>query len=279
MNGRTFSRRLPAAVALALSLRLAAPAPAAAITVTSATAVAQPASFSGPCPISFTLVGTITVDGPGTVAYRWQRLSPATGYTETVTFAPGDPLTKTILKSDTCGPSAVPCDYRELVTIEPYQTVGLVTLDGMVCQPFAVTAVAAKVTPGDYTGPCPKVFTFQGKITANGPGQVTYHWAHKPYVLEERTITFAAAGMQAVGYAWAVPADLPVAERWLGLVVSKPNQIAAQPPTSFSMQCTKKIQPLQTPRLIRKKLPGPDPLTPEAPRSLPVAPAGGAAVK
>ena len=47
-------------------------------------AVAHPANYQGTCPISVEFTGTIFVNHPTTVSYRWERSDRATGRVETV---------------------------------------------------------------------------------------------------------------------------------------------------------------------------------------------------
>lgn len=55
--------------------------------VTKVTASVDPLSFTGACPKTFNFSAVITVNGPGTVAYRWERSDGATAPTQTITFA------------------------------------------------------------------------------------------------------------------------------------------------------------------------------------------------
>lgn len=100
-----------------------------------------------------------------------------------------------------------------------------------------VISVTATVTPTTYSGVCPKTFKFVGVITVDGPCQVTYRWAHEPYVNDEHTITFTAAGSQTVKYSWTVSTWLPSNERWLDLITSAPNLVIASPMAEFVLNC------------------------------------------
>ena len=122
--------------------------------MTATTAAVEPLSFTGPCPISYTLVGTITVDGPGTVTYRWGH-SPGTGILESVTFAAGDPLTKTVTRAEKCGPTEGPCDFRELVTYSPNQLIGFVDLSGLHCANALERLKPERLIPKKSIGPPP----------------------------------------------------------------------------------------------------------------------------
>jgi hypothetical protein len=47
-------------------------------------AVAKPRHYEGPCPASIEFAGTIFVNHPATVSYRWERSDHATGPVETI---------------------------------------------------------------------------------------------------------------------------------------------------------------------------------------------------
>lgn len=53
--------------------------------VTAVTAEVSPVKYTGMCPHTVVFSGTITVDGPGTVTYRWEH-SPGTGYPKQISF-------------------------------------------------------------------------------------------------------------------------------------------------------------------------------------------------
>ncbi|MBN2394384.1 MAG: protein kinase [Anaerolineae bacterium] len=50
-------------------------------------ATVEPSSFSGACPKKFDFSASITVNGPGTVTYKWERSDGAQAPVETITFA------------------------------------------------------------------------------------------------------------------------------------------------------------------------------------------------
>ncbi len=54
--------------------------------VISVKAWVEPRNYIGQCPATVTFYGSITVNGPMTVTYRWEH-SPGTGVIETITFA------------------------------------------------------------------------------------------------------------------------------------------------------------------------------------------------
>ncbi len=62
--------------------------------VTSVTVSADPPFFSGPCPTTVTFYATITVNGPGTVTYNWERSDGALSRIASLTF--GGPGSQTV---------------------------------------------------------------------------------------------------------------------------------------------------------------------------------------
>ncbi len=100
-----------------------------------------------------------------------------------------------------------------------------------------VIAVTSSVSPPSYSGACPVTFKFTGVITTNGACRVTYRWVHVPYVQDEKTIEFNAAGSRTVEFYWSVGSWLPSNERWLDLIVSAPNQFIASPMAQFTLNC------------------------------------------
>ena len=54
--------------------------------VTSVTASVSPSGYTGPCPKDFSCSAVITVNGPGTVTYRWERTDGPSS-TQTIAFA------------------------------------------------------------------------------------------------------------------------------------------------------------------------------------------------
>ena len=65
--------------------------------VISVVAQANPSNYNGPCPKVVTTSADITVDGPCTVTYRWERIDGATGPVETLVFSAAG--TKTVSTS------------------------------------------------------------------------------------------------------------------------------------------------------------------------------------
>jgi hypothetical protein len=93
---------------------------------------------------------------------------------------------------------------------------------------FTVTKVTASASPKTYTGACSPstTFTFTGKITANGPGTVTYKWERSDNASSsEDTVTFSEAGTKTVTTTWTFGGSGNVGTSWERLHVTDPNDI------------------------------------------------------
>jgi hypothetical protein len=78
-------------VALCLAAQVAVAQPA----VNRIVAVVNPRAYDGPCPATITFTGTIFVNRPARVSYRWERSDHATGPVETVQVSGGGRGVKT----------------------------------------------------------------------------------------------------------------------------------------------------------------------------------------
>jgi hypothetical protein len=71
---------------------------------------------------------------------------------------------------------------------------------------FAVTSVIASTSPSNFTGACPKTFTFNATITANGPGTVNYIWesfdGKNSENSDTQSVIFTEAGTKTTTLQW-----------------------------------------------------------------------------
>ncbi len=109
---------------------------------------------------------------------------------------------------------------------------------------FNVTNVTAFVSPLS-SNTCPTNFTFNGTITTNGAGSVTYQWVRSDGVLLPPVVLpFASAGTQNVApLIWTANANMTA---WAQLQVLSPNNIASAPAT-FTLSCGASPSPTFTP--------------------------------
>ena len=144
--------------------------------------VTAPDDYTGACPINRVFNGTITLDridaGGTTVQYRWAGPGGFAGPAQTLAFAEGDPLSKSV--SHTVEVTGTGIVQRWIEILSPN---GVVSNTGEVrveCQPLTIQVVdlrrsidssACDGTPGH--GPAVIV---SARIQVNGPVRVEYEW-------------------------------------------------------------------------------------------------------
>ncbi|MGD0352283.1 MAG: hypothetical protein ABSB38_02100 [Dehalococcoidia bacterium] len=163
--------------------------------VTSVIANTSPSSFTGACPKTFTFYATITANGPGTVTYRWERSDGGYSDIQSITFyAAGTKITT--LQWELSGSAS---GWHRIHVLTPYDAASNPVYYTLNCSAGSlVTGIIVGVDQYPFTGPCPKTIHFWGIIAANGPGTVTYRWERSDGATDPETITFTAAGSQAV---------------------------------------------------------------------------------
>ncbi|MBX6167004.1 MAG: hypothetical protein IRY84_05090 [Thermobispora bispora] len=142
--------------------------------------VTAPASYTGTCPVNRVFTGTVTVNridaGGTTVQYRWAGPS-FQGPTETLTFAQGDPLSKSVSHTAQVTTSGIVQRWIEILSPN---TAASGTAEVQVeCQALQIqvldiqTSIDASAcgTPG--YGPA---VTVRASIRVNGPVRVEYEW-------------------------------------------------------------------------------------------------------
>jgi hypothetical protein len=125
--------------------------------------------------------------------------------------------------------------------------------------PFAITNIIANSEPTTYTGVCPKTFTFQAAITANGPGTVMYRWERNDGSYSEtQGITFYSAGTKTSTMQWDLNGT---SSGWHRIHVLSPYD-AASNPVYYSLNCNSGSQVTSINLGIDQyPLPGPCPKT------------------
>jgi len=209
----------------------AAPTPPAPIpfAVTSIIANTYPSTFTGTCPKTFTFYATITANGPGTVTYRWERSDGGYSDIQSITFYEAGSKTTT-LQWDLSGSAT---GWHRIHVLTPYDAASNPVYYTLNCAAGSlVTGIVVGVDQYPFTGPCPKTIHFWGIITTNGPGTVTYRWERSDGATAPETITFTAAGSQAVTNLWTRGEG----NGWQRLHVLTPNDtISSQ--IDFAMTC------------------------------------------
>ena len=132
---------------------------------------------------------------------------------------------------DTCG-GASPLTFSVSAQTSPTSvTTSVPRTPGPV---FAVTAAAASVSPGSYSGACPGTFVFSANITTNGPGSVTYRWERSDGTAgQTETLNFTGAGTQAVTNSRQLSAN---GSFWERVHVLTPNDTSSND-ASFTNSC------------------------------------------
>jgi eukaryotic-like serine/threonine-protein kinase len=203
-----------------------------------ATASVTPATKAVPCQATapaFTADGTITASKAETVSYYWaladgQDTAPATLTFGTAGTQAAEPLTIT--------PSAVPSSGEAvLVVTSPVAAASAPATYTLTCtgQASAVAAASpATETLASCTAAAP-VISFTGTVTAAAAGPVSYYWKLPSGNGPVHTLTFGAAGTQAVTAATYQPAS--DSSSGTGTIVVTGPDGAASNPASFALTC------------------------------------------
>jgi hypothetical protein len=97
------------------------------------------------------------------------------------------------------------------------------------------------VTPSDYVGPCPAVFTFAGFITLEaGSGPVSYEFVRSDGVVSHRDpLTFDSPGTQDVSnmwQIWSVPGGGESFSGWMVIRILEPEEVESNT-ANFTLRC------------------------------------------
>jgi len=103
--------------------------------------------------------------------------------------------------------------------------------------PFEVTGIIASTSPSNFTGACPKTFTFDATITTNGPGTVVYRWESYDGTYSEysndQSITFNEAGTKTATLQWELVSSSTGLHR---VHVLMPNDLVSIP-VYYDLSC------------------------------------------
>lgn len=207
--------------------------------------------FSTSCPQIFNFTGTITTNGAGSVTYRWERSDGTLGPIQTLPFAFAGTL------------NVVPDSWNLNFTTSGWARIQIISPNGLLSPqanftlncgaptftptatatatptlpPFAVLNVVATVAPTSSTS-CPQTFNFDGTITTNAAGNVTYQWTRDDgYVGPVQVLTFLVPGTQPVAtepFTIGVPGF--IANGWGRIKVLSPNAIDSNL-ANYSLNC------------------------------------------
>ena len=100
-----------------------------------------------------------------------------------------------------------------------------------------VIRVYAAVDPTSFTGECPKMFEFTGRITSDSPGEVKYKWLRSDNAqAPEQTINFNAPGTQIVTTTWTLGGAGNTYNEWEAIQVLSPNPMTSNKAV-FTLEC------------------------------------------
>ncbi|MHB8085166.1 MAG: hypothetical protein ACYDHZ_05040 [Dehalococcoidia bacterium] len=99
---------------------------------------------------------------------------------------------------------------------------------------FAITSVAANISPTTFTGSCPKTFTLYATMTASGPGTATYRWEREDLRYSAtQSVTFNAAGTQTITLQWDFG---ETSAGWVRVHMLTPSEITSLP-VYYTLNC------------------------------------------
>lgn len=118
----------------------------------------------------------------------------------------------------------------------------------MVQSQFAVTGAALSADPASYNGPCPGVIKFNGKIAANGQGEVKYQFIRSDGAIGPvQTLVFSGPGAKPVSTTWTLGGtSLPEFVGWEAIKILSPNPMESNH-ADFKLLCTNFQQQPTTP--------------------------------
>jgi Putative Ig domain len=208
-------------------------------TAFTADATVTPAATTSTCatPTTFTVAGTISATGAGTVTYQWIGSSGMTGQVQTLHFSGAGTrhITGTAIKSMTAGTG-----WAAIKIVSPKSATSNKATYLLACSngPVTVSATAA-VTPAHSTVKCgaaPPSATFTATIHDTKAGTVTYYWELPTGNGPTRSLTFSAPGTQSAAPA-TVAAASDTSTQSGTLIVLSPAAVSSNTAT-FSVSCT-----------------------------------------
>jgi serine/threonine-protein kinase len=206
----------------------------------SAVASVQPATVNvGACgtgtPPSFTATGSVTSPKAAKVTYYWALSNGQNSAPATVTFTKAGTMA---VAPVTITPAGEPASGQAvLVVTSPAAVASGPATYSLTCNAAVLTTVA-KVSPATQAVTCTAAvptFTFSGTLTYNQAGTVSYHWKLPSGDGPTHTLTFAAAGTQAVTAAAYKPAS-DTASGSGSIIVTSPKAVTSNA-AAFKLTC------------------------------------------
>src|SRR5262245_10442216 len=118
-----------------------------------------------------------------------------------------------------------------------------------VTQEFRVDGVGVEADPPNYSGSCPGMIKFKGKIQASAAGRVKYTWLRSDGATGPvEFVDFESAGLKYVETTWTLgAAALPHYEGWQQLKVLSPNELLSNQ-AQFVLDCKQSGDPQSLPQ-------------------------------
>lgn len=114
-----------------------------------------------------------------------------------------------------------------------------ISLQTAAAQDFRVEGAGLEALPTTYSGPCPGLITFKGKIQASAPGRVKYTYSYSDGGSgPEGYVDFDAPGIRYVETTWRLgdASALPRYDGWAMLKVTHPNAYDSNK-AKFVLEC------------------------------------------
>jgi hypothetical protein len=207
--------------------------------VTDTSLQADPVNYVGPCPVRITFSGTISVNGSGTVSYKFLRSDGAVAPTQTLTFnGPGSQNVSTTW--DLGGAGMTYSGWEQIQILDPQSLTSNQATFSIQCEsptPLQVTDVSLQADPIDYAGACPVRITFSGRISVNGSGSVSYKFLRSDSAIAPtQTLTFDGPGSQDISTTWDLGGAGETYSGWEQIQILDPGTLTSNQAT-FNIQC------------------------------------------
>jgi len=215
------------------------PSPLPIFQVTGASLQADPINYVGVCPVRITFSGRISVNGSGTVSYKFLRNDGASAPIQTLTFdGPGSQDISTTW--DIGGAGFNYSGWEQIQILDPQTMTSNQATFNIQCESPAVlqvTDTSLQADPVNYVGPCPARITFSGTISVSGSGTVSYKFLRSDgAIAPTQTLTFNGPGSQNVSTTWDLGGAGMTYSGWEQIQILDPQSLTSNQ-AIFSIEC------------------------------------------
>ena len=222
-------KRLLFALMIALIV-LTIVAPAYARQQVTARLVADPVSYTGPCPTTIQVKGTITATEAGRVQYKFIRGDGASAPVVTLNF--DRPGTKEVTTTWTLGRNYV--GWEAIKVIYPMDVESNKANFRIQCGPAQRIVARLTANPVSYAGKCPTTITFKGSITVTEAMRLQYRFIRSDGASAPiQTLNFDRPGTKEVNTTWTLGRSYT---GWEAIKVLYPQAVESNK-ANFSIQC------------------------------------------